>query len=124
MRIKMKNKVFFAIFITVWLLLAVGNLLAPKKDFSEEENRYLAKAPSFSFEKLINGQYAQQWEEYINDHFIARNEWVTLKSTVDLAIGKTEINDIYIGKDGYLFQKEEPAWENLEKATRNHRKIR
>lgn len=61
-----------------------GNLFVKKQEFSEQENRYLAKAPTFTFEKLVNGDYAKQWEEYINDHFIFRNKWVELKSMVEI----------------------------------------
>jgi len=75
--------------------------------------------PSFTLEKLVNGDYARQWEEYINDHFIFRNKWVELKTLSEIGTGKTEVNGVYIGKDGYLFQKYERNFSNLELAAKS-----
>lgn len=116
----MKNKIFFSIFMIIWIILILLNLLVPKKQFSEQENRYLAKFPKFSFEDLVNGDYAESLDTYINDHFIFRNFWLKLNSAVQLSTGKTENNGVYIGKDGYLFEKFEYTQteeKNLEKAT-------
>lgn len=57
--------------------------------------------PTFTFEKLVNGDYAKQWEEYINDHFIFRNRWVELKSTVELAIRKNR-NKRHIHREKWI----------------------
>lgn len=62
-------------------------------------------------------------EEYINDHFIFRKEWVALKTASELAIGKSEINNVYIGKDGYLFEKVDDKLENLNQAVENIDKL-
>ena len=44
--------------------------------------------------------------EYINDHFAFRNIYLKLNSWWETSImGKTENNGVYIGKDGYLFEK-------------------
>lgn len=115
----MKNKIFFSIFMIIWILLIVLNFVIQKKEFSEQENRYLAKIPAFSFEDLVNGKYAESLDTYINDHFIFRNFWLKLNSTVQLSTGKTENNGVYIGKDGYLFEKFEYTKneeKNLQKA--------
>lgn len=79
----------------------------------------LAKWPTFTWEKLLNGKYAQQAEEYINDHFIFRKEWVRLKTLSEQAIGKNQINDVYIGKEGYLFEKLNGTIENINQAVEN-----
>lgn len=116
----MKNKIFFSIFMIIWILLIVLNFIIPNKEFSEQENRYLAKVPAFSFEDLVNGKYAESLDTYINDHFIFRNFWLKLNSTLQLSTGKTENNGVYIGKDGYLFEKfkySENEQKNLQKAT-------
>lgn len=116
----MKNKIFFSIFMIIWILLILLNFIVPKKEFSEQENRYLTKIPEFSFEDLVSGKYAESLDTYINDHFIFRNFWLKLNSTVTLYTGKTENNGVYIGKDGYLFEKFEYTdreQKNLQKAT-------
>ena len=115
----MKNKIFFSIFIILWTVLFLFNLIAPKEKFSEAENRNLATWPKFSLEKLVDGTFAKQMEEYINDHFIFRSKWVALKTITERAIGKTEINNVYIGKDGYLFEKVDSTLENMNQAVEN-----
>lgn len=101
----MKNKIFFVIFMFIWIVLVVFNFIAPKVTFSEQENRYLARIPRFSFEKLVSGEYQEALDTYINDHFIFRNVWIKIKSQEEKLLGKTESNGVFIGKDGYLFEK-------------------
>lgn len=101
----MKNKIFFIVFIFIWIVLVVFNFIVPKVTFSEQENRYLAKIPSFSFEKLVSGEYQEDLDSYINDHFIFRNIWIKIKSQQEKLLGKTESNGVFIGKDGFLFEK-------------------
>ena len=84
----MKNKIFFIIFITIWIVLVVLNFVVKSEAFSEQENRYLAKLPTFTFEKLVNGQYQEEMDNYINDHFIFRNAWIKIKSATEMALRK------------------------------------
>lgn len=101
----MNNKIFFFSFMAIWALLIILNFIIPNKEFSEQENRPLAKLPYFTFEKLVDGKYVSQMDDYINDHFIFRNEFIKTKSFLEKSIGKDENNDVYIGKNGYLFEK-------------------
>ena len=102
----MKNKIFFAIFMTVWVIIVIINFIWPKKSFSEEENRMLATIPRFSFENFVNGEYLNGVNNYINDHFSFRNFYLKLNSWWEVGImRKQENNGVYIGKDGYLFEK-------------------
>ena len=82
----MKNNMFFIVFIFVWVTLIVLNLAIKSTAFSEQENRYLAKLPSFTFEKLVNGTYQEEMDTYINDHFIFRNAWIKIKSEVEMLL--------------------------------------
>ena len=115
-----KSKIFFLVFMTIWLVLIILNFVLPKVVFSEQENRYLARIPEFHFDDLVSGKYSEDLDTYINDHFVFRNFWLKLNSFVQLAIGKTENNGVYIGKDGYLFEKfeyTEKEKENLQIAS-------
>lgn len=100
-----KNKYFFIMFISFWIILTVLNFIISNEEFSQNENRMLAKMPKFELEELVNGNYVEKLNDYINDHFIFRDIWLKLKSTEEIALGKTENNNVYIGKDGYLFEK-------------------
>ncbi len=110
---KKENKSFFIIFMTVWILLVVLNFIIPTKSFSEQENRYMAKFPKFTFANLVSGKYSEELNDYINDHFVFRNAWLKTKSFTELALGKKENNGVYIGKNGFLFEKFEFGEEEL-----------
>lgn len=102
----MKNKIFFAIFMTIWVVIVIINFIWPKQVFSEEENRMLATIPRFSFESFVNGDYLNGVNDYINDHFAFRDIYLKLNSWWEIDVmGKKENNGVYIGKDGYLFEK-------------------
>lgn len=102
----MKNKIFFTIFMTVWVLIVILNFVWPKKTFSQEENRWLAVIPRFSFQSFVDGDYLSGVNDYINDHFAFRDIFLKLNSWWEISVmGKKENNDVYIGKDGYLFEK-------------------
>ena len=116
----MKNKIFFAIFMTVWVVIVIINFIWPKQVFSEEENRMLATIPRFSFESFVNGYYLNGVNDYINDHFAFRNFYLKLNSWWEVSVmGKKENNGVYIGKDGYLFEKLEYNDNEKENANTN-----
>ena len=102
----MKNKIFFAIFMIVWIAIIIINFIWPKQTFSQEENRMLAVIPRFTFESFVDGEYLNKVNDYINDHFAFRNIYLKLNSLWEVnVLGKKENNGIYIGKEGYLFEK-------------------
>jgi hypothetical protein len=102
----MNNKVFFIIFISIWLIIIILNFIWPKQIFSQEENRMLATVPSFSLESFIDGKYLNSMNDYINDHFAFRNFYLKLNSWWEVnVLNKKENNGVYIGNDGYLFEK-------------------
>ena len=76
----MKNKIFFTIFMFIWLTLIILNFIVKSEAFSEQENRYLAQMPSFSAEKLLDGEFQTEVDNYSNDHFIFRNICIKIKS--------------------------------------------
>ena len=116
----MKNKIFFAIFMTVWVVIVIINFIWPKQVFSEEENRMLATIPRFSFDKFVTGDYLNGVNDYINDHFAFRNFYLKLNSWWEIEVmGKKENNGVYIGKDGYLFEKFEYNDKEKENANTN-----
>ncbi len=91
----------FAAFI---LFFAVADLFVPGREFSEMENRYLEQRPKFSLSKLLNNEYTPKYEKFVNDQFVGRDGWITLKSVCESALGKIENNGIVYGKDHYLFE--------------------
>lgn len=98
------KKVVIAFFIGI-PLLSVLLLLLPKENFSENENRYLAKYPNLSMETVLDGQYMEEVNVWLTDHFPARDFWVGLKTKSDLLIGKKIINEIYVLNEDCLIEE-------------------
>ena len=100
------KKNILSIFVIIFVLgFTFTFIVLPKNEFSENENRYLAKFPEFSFETLLNGEYIKGVENYLADHFPLRDTFMTIKTNYQLLLGQKLINDTYVGKNQYLFQK-------------------
>lgn len=91
--------------------IAVLNLVAPDRTFSESENRMLGQLPHFTLKKLVSGTFTSDFEKYVSDQFVFRDVWIGAKTDTDRMMGKKESNGIYIGKDGYLIQNFVPPTE-------------
>ena len=95
--------------LTVFVFIMGGlfllDLCFTANPYSELENRKLKQKPAFSLEALASNQYTKNYEEYINDQFVGRDGWITLKSVFESALGKTENNGVAYGADGYIFNK-------------------
>lgn len=87
------------------------------EEFSEQENRYLASFPKFSWEALKEGEFTSQLDKWLADHFPLRDFFVGVKTGFELTVGEREINGVYIAKDGYLIEKYNTP-ENTEKIVR------
>lgn len=95
----------FALFIlgfTLW------DLLLPPREFSDMENRMLQQKPALTLKSLMAGgeqAYSRKYEKYINDQFVLRDGWISLKSRAESLLAKIENNNVAYGRDGYLFEK-------------------
>ena len=85
--------------------LSVADFFTKDRMYSEYENRMLAKKPQFSLQALFSGSFAEDYEAYITDQFTGRDNWIFIKTMTDVALGKKEVNGVYLAKDGTLIQK-------------------
>lgn len=111
---------FLAVFF-LFMIFLFGSSFLYTEDliFSEAENRILETLPNFTGQSFLDGRYQQKWEQFVSDQFPFRNIGVRIKSAAERLIGKTKINDVYIGKHGYLLEDlKSPDPERL-KATLN-----
>ncbi|MBO5260541.1 MAG: hypothetical protein J6B26_09210 [Agathobacter sp.] len=86
-------------------VVSAGSFLAKDREFSENENRYLAETPEFSWEKVLEGEFQEDLESYLNDQILGRDFWITAKTSIQKFIGDSDIGGAYVGKDGYDFEK-------------------
>lgn len=93
---------------SIVLVFTAGDLIQGDRFFSELENKVLAKRPAFSVEDLFAGKYTKAYETYLSDQFVGREKWITIKTRMDLALQKTELNGVYLGSDGYLIEQHLP----------------
>ncbi|MEM1483995.1 DHHW family protein [Oscillospiraceae bacterium PP1C4] len=98
------------ILFTVFLLVtAVADMFISRREFSEMENRYLAQRPEFSLSQLFLNEYTPKYEKYVNDQFVGRDQWITLKSVSESAMGKIENNGVVYGRGHYMFENYQTA---------------
>ena len=102
----MKKILFIVISIFVFSFAFIF-LFSTKKEFSENENRYLQEMPKLTFDNLKSGKFISELELFITDSFPYRDFFVGLKTNVEKLIGKKDINDIYLGEDDFMLTKYE-----------------
>lgn len=93
------------IFIILILYISVINQFKSDDKMSILENRNLKQMPSFSLESVFDGNFTSDYESYVSDQFIDRDSWIKFKSQIDILFGKKKINNIYIGKNDYVFEQ-------------------
>nr|WP_249435925.1 DHHW family protein [Paenibacillus sp. Marseille-Q4541] len=93
----------------------IWSTLQPDRTLSEFENRVLATFPTFSWDKVWSGRYADQLDDYLVDQFVNRDNWVGLKSDMERFSGKAENNNVFFGNSDYLFERFTYNGEQLEK---------
>ncbi len=88
--------------------LTVADFIKQDSIYSSYENRMLAKRPAFSLESLFAGSYTTDYETYITDQFVGRDGWVFVKTCTDVALGKKEVNGVFLAQDGTLIENHAP----------------
>lgn len=87
----------------------ITTLILPQKESSVRENRVLETKPKLTVEHILSGSYQEQYEKYLNDQMAFRDGWVRMAVGMEQLAGREDINGVYIGKDGYLLEKNSPS---------------
>ena len=62
----MKEKARVIICTGLLLSLSIGNIVSPKRVFSNKENRYLQGLPKLNLDTIISGKFSKDFETYTN----------------------------------------------------------
>ena len=94
--------VLFALFISVFFLVDVFN---SDRAFSEFENTSLAQKPALSWSSFVDGSFGSKYVKYINEQFLGRDNWISMKAVADMGLGRIESHGVTYGDDHYLMEK-------------------
>ena len=104
--------------------LALASLLTPDREFSPNENRYLALPPELTWTTLMDGTFTQKAEDYVADQIVLRDVWMESASLVQRAAGRLEVNDTWLGRDGRYFAKVTPDTFDMQQYEKNLEQVR
>ncbi len=109
----LQKKILGIAVIVLVLGMALATLLSPKKEYSENENRYLKSFPKFAFESVKNTEFMTGLEDYTSDHFVLRDYFMTVKTRYERVTGRDQVNGVYICKDGYYIKQYKVPQNNM-----------
>ena len=101
--------------ITLFLVLVAGftaaSILAPKRTFSETENRTLQTLPVPDVESVLSGKFGERYEAYLADQFPGRDGWIALKTGAERAALRQDAKGVYFADDDYLIETHEGVFD-------------
>lgn len=106
----MKNSIKSIVVTSSFIIMICGfmimNILTPDNEFSFSERRRLITIPSFSVNKLLNGEMIDEFEKYSLDQFVFRDVFRGLKAMSKYYLfNQKDNNNIYI-VDGIIEKME------------------
>lgn len=122
---RLRTWAVLTVFPAALLWISVADMMRPAKLYSSYENRKLQQKPELSVQAVRTGSYMKEYEEYVSDQILGRNSYIAIKSATDKALGKKEINGVYLATDGILIEKhtEEFSTQNIEKTLEGLQKL-
>ena len=118
---KKENLFTVIIFIAVIFAGGISFLVCKDRDFSDNENRMLAKSPKLTATALVSGKYMADFDEYVSDQFPLRDGCMGIATGYKRLLGMKDVNGVYIGKDGYLLTKIDEAAVDSKRVEKNIR---
>lgn len=106
---KRGNPVYYRIlaglFAGLFLVFFVLNLVLPDRTLSVREKRMLTAFPAPQPDRVLEGNYSNDFEDYASDQIPFREFFTDLKVFADSLAGRNESQGVYRGQDGYLIEK-------------------
>lgn len=111
---KIQNHIIISFFLLLIFGFSAASLIKPDAEFSEEENRELAQMPRLSLKDIVSGKFSSDYDDYLADQFIFRNQWISVKTLTERLTGKQEVNDVYFAEDDYLIEKHSGSFDTAQ----------
>lgn len=111
----MRNKLVIIVFSGFLLVFGLGYIFNPQREFSEMENHYLSIRPDFTWKSYLKGEFTTDFDSYTADQILGKDWFVKSNVALNRAVGISEINQVFIGKDGYLIQDYQKPGDQLQK---------
>ena len=105
MRKKVRNIIITVLFCLAVFAVPALFLLQPKEEFSEREKRYLAQMPTLSAQSLASGEFTEELDGYVADHFPGRELFVGINAYFDLFAGRQASKEYSLAGDGRLLSR-------------------
>lgn len=109
----MANKINTTLFFLFIVAMYIFYFLLPPQKISLEEKRKLAKYTPLSYTTYLNGLWAKGMDDYIDDHFPFRNNFIAMSEVFHASKGIhfKHQEKIFVGK------RKKPVLENIEDTT-------
>ncbi|OIU67676.1 DHHW family protein [Rossellomorea aquimaris] len=113
----MLNKLFIVAFLTFIFIMAPYIQFMGATEVSRFENRNLQQKPDMTIDKLVDGKYMEQFEQYFTDQFPGRNVWVKAYLNFQRYTDKTFIYDYYITDKNWIMPKPDTSYRTKDMKT-------
>lgn len=108
------------------LLLAITGVsvfAGGDRSFSENENRYLTILGDVTSVGVTSGEFQKQLTAYGSDQMPGRDFFMEASTSVKKLTGREDIGDVYLGEDGFYFEKKLDKDIDFERYEKNLEKV-
>lgn len=98
------SKILGIAFLAIIFGMLIMGILLPDQKNSSEENRSLQTLPTFRLSEYLDGRFESKVEDYVNDQFPARNQFIKVKAATDQTLGVLESNGVIRAHNDYLME--------------------
>ncbi len=92
-----------AVLVCFAVFFAIANIINPRREFSDAENRNLKTMPGITGESFADGSFFKEAFEAYSDQFVFRDAFIGMKAQAELFSGDYMENGIIAAGDDYLF---------------------
>lgn len=104
----MKNKILSISFVLVIFSFFFMNLFIKDKELSYSERRKLNSFPKISSKEIFNGNFFKNFDNYVLDQFVLRDEFRSVKAFIQFNILKKQDNNGIFIIDNSIYKLEYP----------------